>query len=89
MEGCGNNEELNTGVSWRIAAGLLAPLLFFILVFVLGALEPGFDHKALLMSRLGGVPPIADLKCRPFTHPQRNSRPKFSEMLLDRLDYAR
>ena len=58
MENRGNNGERNTGMSWRITTGLLAPLFFFVLIFVLGALEPGFNHKASLMSRLGGVPGI-------------------------------
>ncbi len=45
-------------MNWRITAGLLAPLFFFVLIFTLGALEPGFIHRASLMSRLGGVPGV-------------------------------
>ncbi len=45
-------------MSWRITAGFLAPLFFVVLILVLGALEPGFNHKTSLMSRLGGVPGV-------------------------------
>lgn len=39
-------------------SGIAAPLIFFPLVIVLGALEPGYSHLTKMMSVLGGVPGI-------------------------------
>ena len=36
-------------------AGILAPILWFVLVVVLGVLEPGYSHMSKMMSILGGV----------------------------------
>jgi hypothetical membrane protein len=36
-------------------AGILAPILWFSLVIILGALEPGYSHMTKMMSILGGI----------------------------------
>lgn len=36
-------------------AGIAAPIIFFVLVITLGALEPGYSHLSNMMSVLGGV----------------------------------
>ncbi|GAG51084.1 unnamed protein product [marine sediment metagenome] len=36
-------------------AGILAPILWFSLVIILGLLEPGYSHMTKMMSNLGGV----------------------------------
>ena len=38
--------------------GIAAPLIYFPLVMILGALEPGYSHLTKMMSVLGGVPGI-------------------------------
>ncbi len=40
---------------WAAFAGVATPVLFLTCVFGLGALEPGYDHRTLTMSVLGGV----------------------------------
>ena len=42
-------------------AGILAPILWFVLVVVIGALEPGYSHMTQMMGILGGVGGIRGL----------------------------
>jgi len=37
-------------------AGILAPILYFSMVIILGLLEPGYSQRTMMMSILGGVP---------------------------------
>lgn len=41
---------------WGRVAGISAAPFYLILIIVLGALEPGFEHRTSLMSVLGGAP---------------------------------
>lgn len=43
---------------YYIIGGIAAPLIYFPLVIILGALEPGYSHMTKMMSVLGGVPGI-------------------------------
>lgn len=38
-----------------VLSGILAPILFFGIVIILGLLEPGYNHATRMMSVLGGV----------------------------------
>jgi hypothetical membrane protein len=42
-------------------AGILAPIIFFSMIIVLGALEPNYNHMTRMMSALGGVQGIRGL----------------------------
>lgn len=36
-------------------AGILAPIIYFCMIVILGALEPNYSHLTKMMSLLGGV----------------------------------
>ncbi len=42
-------------------AGIVAPILYFSMVIILGLLEPNFSHLTKMMSVLGGVQGIRGL----------------------------
>jgi len=53
---------MNNSVNgWTIAAGLFVAPFYLALIFILGALEPGYCHLTKLMSILGGVPGVRGL----------------------------
>ncbi|MFX1533568.1 MAG: DUF998 domain-containing protein [Promethearchaeota archaeon] len=47
-----NNEKIDYYLS---IPGIITPILYFGLIIVLGALEPGYNHLTTMMSVLGGV----------------------------------
>lgn len=55
------SDPLNVINRWQAVAGLSAAPFYLILIFTLGALEPGFSHLTTPMSLLGGVPSIRGL----------------------------
>ena len=40
---------------WLAIAGIVAPILYISAAITLGLLEPGYSHRTMMMSILGGV----------------------------------
>lgn len=40
---------------WLAIAGIVAPILYISVAIIMGLLEPGYRHKTMMMSILGGV----------------------------------
>ncbi len=40
---------------WLAIAGIVAPILYISVATILGLLEPGYSHRTMMMSILGGV----------------------------------
>jgi len=50
-----NTNKLNRSRKWPAIAGIIAPILYISLATILGLLEPGYSHRTMMMSILGGV----------------------------------
>jgi hypothetical protein len=55
MIGTTENDAAGLSQQWLAVAGIVAPMLYFSLVAILGLLEPGYSHSTMMMSILGGV----------------------------------
>ena len=51
------NETSKVDISqqWLAIAGIIAPILYISVVTIMGLLEPGYSHRTMMMSILGGV----------------------------------
>lgn len=50
-----NTIKLRESQKWLAIAGIIAPILYIGLATILGLLEPGYSHRTMTMSILGGV----------------------------------
>ncbi len=46
---------VNVSQQWLAIAGIVAPILYISAAIILGLLEPGYSHKTMMMSILGGA----------------------------------
>ncbi len=47
--------KADTSQQWLAIAGIIAPILYISVATILGLLEPGYSHRTMMMSILGGV----------------------------------
>jgi hypothetical protein len=50
-----NTSELRKPQKWLAIAGVITPILYISLAAILGLLGPGYNHRTMTMSILGGV----------------------------------
>ncbi len=47
--------KVNISQRWLAIAGIIAPILYISVATIMGLLEPGYSHRTMMMSILGGV----------------------------------
>jgi hypothetical protein len=49
------NNNMGRSQKWLAIAGIIAPILYISIAVLMGLLEPGYSHRTMMMSILGGV----------------------------------